>query len=129
MASTIGEGRSFTPFMNEQELEAQQHSYFENNRKRERTKRDFAFNTTQINNSPYMVVKGASHMEIVRRGDAAEVGFKHIRNVSMKRSPPRKPFLEIMGSKVHEQRFNLPEAFDKSTYLTTTPRIKSLMPF
>ena len=75
-----------------------------------------------------MVVSGANHMEIIRRGDPAELGFKHIRNVCMKRSPPRRPFLE-MGRDVNEKRFNLPDTFDKSTYLTTRPKTKSLMPF
>ena len=101
MTSTIGGSSRFIPFMDENELDANRGSYFENNRKRDPNKRDFAFATTQINNSPYMVVSGKSHMEIVRRGDAADIGFKHMGNVSMKRSPARKPFLE-MASDVNE---------------------------
>ena len=34
-----------------------------------------------------------------------------------------------MGKDVHEGRFQLPDKYDQSTYLTTSPRARSLIPF
>ena len=34
-----------------------------------------------------------------------------------------------MGHSVHESRFDLPDKYDKSTYLTKSPRARSIIPF
>jgi len=112
----------------ENALDSRQHHYYENNRTRDPNKRDFRFKSTQINNSPYALIRDNNHQEIVRRGDAAEVGFKHIGNVSMMRSPGRKPFIST-GPDVNEQRFNLPDTYDKSRFLGTISNIKCNVPF
>jgi len=75
-----------------------------------------------------VVVRGKNHMEVVRHGSPADIGFKHIGSVSMKRSPARKPFIS-MAQDVNENRFTLPDNYDRSSYLTTTSRIKALVPF
>ena len=57
--------------------------------------------------------------------------------MSMKKSLKRPPFISeksqgagcSMGSMVHEGRFGLSDMYDKSTYLTTSPRLKTVMPF
>ena len=86
----------------EDELGGQRGGYFENNRRRDPNKRDFAFSTRQINNSPYALVSGKNHLEVIRRGAPAELGFKHISNVSFRRSPGRKPFVKVQGRDVNE---------------------------
>ena len=56
-------------------------------------KGDFKFNNTRINNSPYVLVKGRQHLELVKCGAPNDIGFKHNHSINMKRSKERPSFL------------------------------------
>jgi len=107
----------------------EQGSYFESVRQRSRKiTNDFSFENSRINNSPYVIVEGAQFMQVVKRGQSIPEGFKHLGTLNMKKTLPRRPF-HLMGEPVNEQRFNLPEGFTDSKFLTTNPQPKSVIPF
>lgn len=81
-----------------------------------------------MNNSPYVLVKGRMHQELVREGDPSDIGFKHNGSLSMHKTLGRQPFIK-MAEPVNDMRFGLSDTYDKSTYLTNVPRPKSLVPF
>ena len=68
-------------------------------------------------------------MELVKEGQTADLGFKHNGSLSMKKNLPRPGFLKTMGEPVNDMRFGHSDNYDRSTYLTTVPRVKSLVPF
>ena len=68
-------------------------------------------------------------MQVVKEGEPADLGFKHIGALQMNKTLARPAFVTTMGEPVNEQRFGHPDTFDKSTYLTTISRPKSLVPF
>ena len=107
-------------------LLVEQNQYFESMRIRQHgeEKRHFQFGGYyRVNNSPYVVVKGRQHMEIVGEARNNELGFIHnSAYISMKKALKRPDFVENMGESVHEGRFDLSDQYDKSTYLTRNER-------
>ena len=81
-----------------------------------------------MNNSPYVLVKGRMQQQLVREGEPSDIGFKHNGAMNMHKTLGRQPFIK-MGEPVNDMRFGLPDTYDRSTYLTTVKRPKSLVPF
>ena len=78
--------RKKTHFLEKSELlsvEQNPNSYFENTRLRQLDKRQFVFDSIRVNNSPYVLVKGKCHLELVREGDVNELGFRHNGSLSI----------------------------------------------
>lgn len=87
-----------------------QNSYFESSRVRAKDKKPFVFENQRINNSPYVVVRDACHLQLVKEGQN-EIGFRHNRSLNMKKTLKRPSFLS-MAQATNDSRFNLPERFD-----------------
>jgi len=67
-------------------------------------------------------------MELVKEGRPNELGFRHIGMMDMHKTLAR-PAFETMGEPVNDERFNLSDKFDKSTYLSKMMRARSVIPF
>ena len=104
-------------------------SYFENSRVRDLDKRQFVFDSKRVNNSPYVMIRGKGHLELVKEGNPNDLGFRHNNSYNMGLSPQRPNIVQTMGHTVHENRFDLPDKYDKSTYLAKSPRVRSIIPF
>ncbi len=70
-------------------------NYFVNQRNRDLNKRDFTFKSQRINNSPYVVVQGKSEMQVVKEGEPADLGFKHIGALQMNKTLARPAFVTM----------------------------------
>ena len=57
-------------------------------------------------------------MQVVKEGEPADLGFKHIGALQMNKTLARPAFV-TMAEPVNDQRFGHPDTFDKSSYLTT----------
>ena len=79
-----------THFMDKTELQKEGFEtgkYFENNRIRNLDKRQFVFDSKRVNNSPYVLVRGKNHLELVKEGNPNELGFRHNGSINMQLSP------------------------------------------
>mmetsp|Transcript_25793 Transcript_25793/g.34483 ORF Transcript_25793/g.34483 Transcript_25793/m.34483 type:complete len:96 (+) Transcript_25793:1129-1416(+) len=83
----------------------------------------------RINNSPYVLVKDRDSLELVREGNVLEEAFVRNRAVDFEKLQSRPGFVKAMGKSINEQRFNLNDRFDKSTYLTKVKRASALINF
>lgn len=58
--------------------------------------RDFEFDNTRIMNSPYVLVKGKQHQELVREG-IGDMGFFHNNSIDIAKHSKRPDFVKAMG--------------------------------
>ena len=79
---------------------------------------DFVFNNRRVNNSPYVIVSGKNHRELIREGLPQEEGLQHNAAVNISLTRNRPDFIKAMGKELNENRFALHDRYDKSTYLT-----------
>lgn len=82
----------------------------------------------RVNNSPYVLVRGKQHQQLVREG-TSELGFEHNSCLEFSKSGKRPDFIKTMGGQVNENRFCLSDRYDKSTYLTKVSRPKAIINF
>ena len=80
-------------WQNNDDYDEQFTSYFDTQRTKDPFKGNFEFKNTRINNSPYVIVKGRQHLELVKSGSPNDMGFKHNHNMSMRKSKDRPSFL------------------------------------
>ena len=79
-------------------------TYFMNTRRRDPNKRDFKFDSERIDNSPYLLVKNQNRLQIIKEGEPAELGFRHVSSVNLTNQVGRTP----MTNYLNEKRFSMP---------------------
>lgn len=90
----------------------------------------FSFQGDRFSNTPYVLVKGSQYKEIVKdpRQKDFEKERKKAKSFNFAARTSRKGFVDPSGAP-NENRFGLPDTYDKSTYLTSVKRSKMPISF
>ena len=93
--------------------------------------KQFAFRNQQIANSPYHLVKDFPQQQVIRQSDYDNLYGKQIdcpqKLLKFNLMPERGDFLKnVCQYTTNDERFNMNENYDRSTYLTKVRRVQGL---